>query len=70
MIMDAHYFDYDQTQTQEEKARAYDEALEMARQIIKDYKKRNLDSQLFYVKEDLETIFPELKESEDERTYQ
>lgn len=45
----------------------YKEALERAREIIKDYEKRGLKEQLFYAKEDLEGIFPELKESEDER---
>ena len=47
--------------------KAYKEALERARKIIKDYEKRGLKEQLFYAKEDLEEIFPELKDSEDER---
>lgn len=47
--------------------KAYKEALERAREIIKDYEKRGLKEQLFYAKEDLEGIFPELKESEDEK---
>lgn len=45
----------------------YKEALERAKEIIQDYKKRNLVDILFYAKEDLEGIFPELKESEDEK---
>lgn len=47
--------------------KAYKEALERAREIIKDYEKRGLKEQLFYAKEDLEGIFPELQESEDEK---
>lgn len=50
--------------TQEEKAKAYDEALERAEGIIKYYKECNRDEASI---EDLETIFPELAESEDER---
>lgn len=53
--------------TQEEKAKAYDKAIKRAKERIKDYEKRGLKEQLFYAKEDLEGIFPELKESEDER---
>lgn len=49
--------------TQEEKARRYDEALERAKDFYKGYKQR--DNQLYA--DDLETIFPELRESEDER---
>ena len=49
--------------------KAYKEALESAREIIKDYEKRGLKEQLFYAKEDLEGIFPELKESEDEKMW-
>lgn len=48
--------------TQEEKARRYDEALERAKDFYKGYKQR--DNQLYA--DDLETIFPELCESEDE----
>ena len=47
----------------EEKAKAYDEALEKAKDFYKGYKQR--DNQLYA--DDLETIFPELCESEDER---
>ena len=47
----------------EQKARAYDEALEKAKDFYKGYKQR--DNQLYA--DDLETIFPELKESEDEK---
>ena len=53
--------------TQEEKAKAYDEALEKARVIIKDYQDRNLDELYSHTKENFETIFPELKESKDEK---
>lgn len=49
--------------TQEEKAKAYDEALEKAKDFYKGYKQR--DNQLYA--DDLETIFPELRESEVER---
>lgn len=45
----------------------YKEALEKAREIIKDYENRGLKDILFYAKEDFEAIFPELQESEDER---
>ena len=46
----------------------YKEALEKAREIIKDYENRGLKDNLFYAKEDFEAIFPELKEeSEDEK---
>ena len=50
--------------TQEEKARAYDEALERARAL----RQEAIDKEyaIDYVK-DYEAIFPELKESEDER---
>ena len=47
--------------TIEEKAKAYDRALERAEGIIKYYKECNRDEASI---EDLETIFPELKESE------
>jgi len=53
--------------TQEEKAKAYDEALEKARSIIEYYVEHKRNDVLPYIKEDLEGIFPELKESEDER---
>lgn len=45
----------------------YKEALEKAREIIKDYENRGLKDNLFYANEDFEAIFPELKESEDEK---
>ena len=45
----------------------YKEALAMAREIIKESEIRGLKDNLFYTKEDFEAIFPELKESEDER---
>jgi hypothetical protein len=47
-----------------EKVKAYDEALEKAKGIIKYYKECNRDEASI---EDLKTIFPELQESEDER---
>lgn len=50
-----------------EKAKRYDKAIETAKALIRDYESRNLTDILFYVKEDLSCIFPELKESEDER---
>ena len=55
--------------TIEEKAKAYDEALERAKEIINSYEKRGLEELLFYAKEDLGGIFPELKDGEyyDER---
>ena len=46
----------------------YKEALSKARSIIEDYKNRGLNDILSYAQEDLSTIFPELKESEDEKT--
>ena len=51
--------------TQEEKAMAYDEAVKKAEEIIKYYKTHNRSDEASI--EDLETIFPELKEGEDER---
>ena len=45
----------------------YKDALDKAKDIIASYEQRKLDSQLFYAKEDFETIFPELKESENEK---
>ena len=53
--------------TIEEKANAYDKALERAKVILNDYEERGLEEILFYAKEDLGGIFPELKESEDEK---
>ena len=52
--------------TQEEKAKHYDEAVRKAKEIIKYYKTHNRNDEASI--EDLETIFPELNESEDERT--
>lgn len=49
--------------TQEEKAKAYDEALERARKLYNDAKANEYKSDM----EDYEYIFPELAESEDER---
>lgn len=48
----------------EEKAKAYDEAIEKLRSLHDDY---DTVSTLIDIKEELENIFPELKESEDER---
>lgn len=45
----------------------YKEALERAREIIKDSEIRGFKDNLFYTKEDFEAIFPELNESEDEK---
>lgn len=45
--------------TIEQKAKAYDKALEKAKDFYKDYEQR--DNQLYA--DDLESIFPELKES-------
>lgn len=50
---------------QERKAKAYDEAVKKAEEIIKYYKTHNRSDEASI--EDLETIFPELKESENER---
>jgi hypothetical protein len=50
--------------TQEEKAKRYDEAIEKLRSLHDDY---DTVSTLIDIKEELENIFPELKESEDER---
>jgi hypothetical protein len=50
--------------TVEEKAKAYDEALEKARKIIEYYKEHHRCDEASI--EDLEGIFAELKESEDE----
>lgn len=49
--------------TQEQKAKAYDEALEKARKLYNDAKANEYTSDM----EDYESIFPELAESEDER---
>ena len=51
------------TKTIEQKARAYDEALERARKLYNDAKANEYKSDM----EDYEYIFPELAESEDER---
>lgn len=51
--------------TQEEKAKAYDEAIKKAKEIVKYYKTHNRSDEASI--EDLETIFQELKESENER---
>lgn len=53
--------------TPQEKATAYDEAIERTRRMIEDYKNRGLDNYYACAKESLEKIFPELTESEDER---
>jgi len=50
--------------TQEEKAKAYDEAIEKLRDFYRDY---DTVSRLIDVKEELANLFPELCESEDER---
>ena len=50
--------------TQEQKAKAYDEALERARKVHRNYK--NLFPEDSY-SEGIEEIFPELRDSEDER---
>ena len=47
--------------TQEQKAKAYDEALERAKSVIEQ------NPLMEYLKKGIEYIFPELKESEDER---
>ena len=49
----------------EEKAKAYDEALEKLRDFYRDY---DTVSCLINVKEELANLFPELAESEDEKT--
>lgn len=51
--------------TQEEKAKAYDEAVRKAKDIIEYYKTHDREYEASI--EDLGTIFPELKESEDEK---
>lgn len=50
--------------TQKEKAKAYDKAIEKLRSLHDDY---DTISTLIDVKEELEEIFPELKETEDEK---
>ena len=45
----------------------YEQALEKAKEIIKDYESRNLNDISIYAKEDLTVIFPELRENEDEK---
>ena len=54
--------------TTQQKAAAYDMAIERTRRMIEDYKNRGLDNYYACAKESLEKIFPELAESEDERT--
>ena len=49
--------------TQEQKAKAYDEALKKAREFYNEAKER----EFFTIMSDYEEIFPVLKESEDER---
>ena len=49
--------------TQEQKARAYDEAIGKLREFYRDY---DTVSNLIDVKEELANIFPEIRESEDE----
>ena len=53
--------------TTQEKAAAYDMAIERTRRMIEDYKNRGLDNYYACAKESLEKIFPELAESDDER---
>ena len=48
----------------EEKAQRYDEAIEKLRDFYRDY---DTVSRLIDVKEELANLFPELKESENER---
>ena len=50
--------------TQEQKAKAYDEAIKKLRNFYRDY---DTVSCLIDVKEELANLFPELRESEDER---
>ena len=47
--------------TEQEKAKAYDEAIEKAKSVIKQ------NPLMEYLRKGIEYIFPELKESEDER---
>lgn len=54
----------------EEKAKAYDEALERAKEILEYYKHPAYSEVYAYAKEDIPGIFPELAENEDERIYQ
>ena len=51
--------------TQEQKAKAYDEALERARKIHNEI----LDNEILGFPDQIREIFPELRESEDERIY-
>lgn len=51
-------------ETIEEKAKAYDEAIEKLRDFYRDY---DTISTLIDIKEELEEIFPELKEGKDEK---
>lgn len=50
--------------TTEQKAKRYDEVIEKLRSLHDDY---DTVSTLIDIKEELENIFPELKESEDEK---
>lgn len=52
--------------TPQEKAAAYDKAIERTRRMIEDYKNRGLENYIAYAKENIDYIFPELKESEGE----
>ena len=53
--------------TPQEKAAAYDKAIERTRRMIEDYKNRGLDNYYACAKENIDYNFPELAESEDER---
>ena len=63
--MVTNQIDREITMTHEEKAKAYDEAFERAKKLATDLPNGRND-RLYHV-DDLEYIFPELKESEDER---
>ena len=52
--------------TPQEKAAAYDKAIERTRRMIEDYKNRGLENYIACAKENIDYIFPELKESEGE----
>ena len=51
----------------EEKANAYDNALNKAKQLLSKCKRVSDKASMIYRAEDIESMFPELKESEDER---
>ncbi len=53
--------------TESEKAKAYDRALELAKGALEQYEKPEYKDVLPYAKADLELMFPELAESEDEK---